>query len=82
MIDHDGSRPMRVTEPKPVQLVFAEGIRVEARDETVRLIGWIDLSLAPGQREERRIVLRVALPSLVARALVRDMRRVLARGGN
>lgn len=81
-MEHDGSRPIRITEPKRVSLVFCEGVRVEAHDEAVRLIGFVDLDMAPGGRAERRIVFRAVLPMLVARALVRDLRRALARGGN
>jgi len=77
----DGNRPLRVTEPKPV-LVFCEGVRVEAREETVRLVAFVDLDMVPGSRTERRIVGRLVLPNLTARALIRDMRRALVRGAH
>lgn len=72
----------RMTEPKVVDCHFVEGVGIEVRDEFVRLVGWIDLEQVAGENPERRIVVRAALPLIVTRALIRDLRRAVARGGN
>jgi hypothetical protein len=73
----------RMTEPEPVDCRFIEGMEVEIREEFLRITGWIDLETAEeGLAPERRIVVRAAMPLLVARALILDMRSRLARGGN
>lgn len=81
MMGEDG-RPPRMTEPKPVDCHFLEGVEIEVRDEFVRLVGWIDLSTAERGEPERRIVVRAALPTVVLRTLIRDLRKAVARGGN
>lgn len=75
-------RTPHLTEPKVVDCAFCEGVYIEARDEVVRLVGWVDLQNAADSIPERRIVVRVALPSVVARALLRDLRKSLAKGGH
>ncbi len=72
----------RMTEPAVVTCHFVEGITIEVRDEFVRLVGWVDLEIAEHGEPERRIVVRAAMPLIVARALVRDMRKALAKGGH
>ncbi len=74
--------PTTLTEPKVVDCHFIEGCTLEVRDDMVRLVGWIDLEAAAEGQPERRIVVRAAMPTLVARALVRDLRKSLARGGH
>ena len=71
-----------LTEPKVVECTFCEGVYLEVRDDMVRMVGWLDLETAADGRPERRIVLRAVLPTVVARALVRDLRKSLARGGH
>lgn len=78
----DGERKPRLTEPEVVHCILCEGVTIEVRDEIVRLVGWIDLETVEYAEPERRIVARAALPLLVARALIRDLRRAVARGGN
>lgn len=78
----DGDRPPRMSEPKPVPCHFVEGVTVEVRDEFIRVVGWIDLETVEMDRPERRIVVRAALPTMVARALIRDLRKAVAKGGN
>lgn len=73
---------LRMTEPTVIPCIFVEGVEIEVRDEFVRLVGWIDLETAEGHEPERRIVVRAAMPSLVTRALVRDLRKAVARGGH
>lgn len=72
----------RLTEPEVVTCHFVEGIYLEARDDFVRLVGWIDLETTEASEPERRIVVRAALPLIVARALIADLRRTVARGGH
>lgn len=71
-----------MTEPKAIDCVLCEGITLEVRDELIRAVGWVDLETVQGKATERRIVLRAAVPTLVARALIRDLRRAVARGGD
>lgn len=78
----DGSRVLRLTEPKVIDCVLCEGITLEVRDELIRMVGWVDLETVVGVAIERRIVLRAAVPTLLARAMIRDLRKAVARGGN
>jgi hypothetical protein len=72
-----------MTEPEVIHCRHAEGVTVIVRDEFIRLTAWIDLEVVPdGERPERRIIARLALPNTVARALIRDLRRAVARGGH
>lgn len=72
----------RLTEPEIVTCHFVEGVRIEVRDEFIRLIGWIDLEVTEDSDPERRIVVRAALPITVARALIQDLRKAVGRGGH
>lgn len=73
----------RMTEPVPVPCNLVEGTVIEVRDEIVRIVGFVDLeTVEDGEPPERRIVVRIAMPAIVARALVRDLRRATARGGH
>lgn len=75
--------PPRLTEPAVVPCHFVEGIRIETRDEFVRIVGWIDLeTVEDGIEPERRIVFRAAMPTTVARALILDLRKAVAKGGH
>lgn len=78
----DGETKPRFSEPKPVPCHFVEGVTIEVRDEFIRVVGWIDLETVEMEAPERRIVVRAALPTMVARALIRDLRKAVARGGN
>lgn len=73
---------LRLTEPVIVPCILVEGAIIEVRDELIRIVGFIDLEIAEGRDPERRIVVRAAMPTLVARALIRDLRRAIARGGH
>lgn len=76
-------RTPRMTEPEPATCHFLEGVEVEIREEFLRITGWVDLETAEeGLAPERRIVVRAAMPLLVARALILDMRSRLSRGGH
>lgn len=74
--------PPRMTEPQVVTCHFVEGIAIEVRDEFLRITGWIDLETTEDGRPERRIVMRAAMPTMIARALIRDLRKAVARGGD
>ena len=71
-----------MTEPEAVPCVFCEGIDLEVRDDVVRIVGWIDLEKTGEEEAERRIVVRAVRPNIVARALIRDLRKVVTRGGH
>lgn len=72
----------RMTEPEVVHCHFVEGLSIEIRDEFVRLVGWVDLGVAEDNDPERRIVVRAAMTPTVARALIRDLRKSIGRGGH
>lgn len=76
----DGARQLRMTEPKVIDCVLCEGVTIEVRDELIRIVGWVDLETVRGKAIERRIVLRAGFPLLLARALIRDLRKALTRG--
>lgn len=78
----EAERPPKTTEPLPIGCAFLDGVEIEVRTEFVRIAGYIDLQTADRGESERRIVMRAALPTLVARALIRDLRRAVAREGN
>lgn len=79
----DAIKPPRMTEPVPVRCIFCEGIEVEIREEFLRITGWVDLETTEdGLGPERRIELRAAMPLLVARELILNLRGRLARGGH
>lgn len=72
----------RLSEPKVVDCHFVEGISIEVREEIVRMVGWVDLEVSEGRAPERRITVRLAVTKMVARVLMADLRRVLAKGGH
>lgn len=74
--------PAPLTEPIVIECVFCEGVYLEVRDDFLRIVGFIDLERTADSQPERRIVIRAAMPTIVARALVRDLRKSLARGGH
>lgn len=75
--------PPRVTEPEAVPCIFCEGITIEVRADFIRIVGWIDLETVGYEAvPERRIIARAAMPISVARELIRDLRKAVARGGN
>jgi hypothetical protein len=78
----DGERTPRLSEPLPVDCHFIEGVTIEVRDQFIRVVGWIDLETVEMSEPERRIVLRAAMPTMLARELIRDLRKAVARGGD
>lgn len=73
----------RMTEPQVIDCVFCEGITIELHDDVVRIVGWVDLEVVGYETvPERRIVARAVMPTSVARELIRDLRKAVARGGN
>lgn len=74
--------PAPLTEPEIVQCHYIEGLHLEVRDAVIRIVGWIDLEVTADEQPERRIVVRAAMPTVVARGLIADLRRAVARGGN
>jgi hypothetical protein len=80
MPDHSDQPPL--TEPVMIQCLFCTGIEVEATDHFSRLTGWVELPAMGSGNPERRIMVRVVMPPEVARALSRDLRRGLAKGGH
>lgn len=74
--------PAPLTEPVVVDCVFVEGAVLEVKSDVIRIVGWISLEATEGSQPERRIVVRAAMPTVVARGLIADLRRAVARGGN
>lgn len=74
--------PAPLTEPEIVTCHFLEGIEIEMGDDFVRIVGWIYLHTGDLTGPERRIVARSVMPTRVAREVVRDLRKAVARGGN
>lgn len=74
--------PAPLTEPEIVACHFWEGIEIELGDDFIRIVGWINLQTADLTGPERRIVARAVMPTRVAREVVRDLRKAVARGGN
>ena len=74
----DAITPPRMTEPQVIDCQFVEGVSLETHDTYVRLVGWVDLEVVEEDVDpERRIVARMAMPLLTARALLRDLRKSL-----
>ena len=85
MVDRtaDLIEPAPMSEPEVVSCRFIEGVEIELRPEFVRIVGWIFLEVnEESAAPEKRIVLRAAMRISVARELIRDLKRRLARGGN
>lgn len=78
----EGIDPAPITEPVIVDCTFMEGVEIELGTDFLRIVGWIQLSTGDERHPERRIVARAVMPTRVARELVRDLRRYLARGGD
>jgi hypothetical protein len=77
------TRPPFMTEPKPVDCVFFEGFVLEVREDMIRAVGFVDLEVVQeASPPERRIVFRAAMTTLVARSLIVELRRAVARGGD
>jgi len=71
-----------LSEPQLVPCLFATGIEIEVLHGAIRLVGWVDLPTADSGMPERRIIARMVMPEQIARELVRDLRKLLARGGH
>lgn len=71
-----------LTEPVMIDCHFIEGMNIEVRDEFLRIVGWVHLETTGDGQPERRIVARAAIPTSVVRALIRDLRKALAKGGH
>lgn len=71
-----------LTEPTIVTSSFCTGTAVEARDTYVRIVGWEQLPDLGGEMQERRISCRTTLPTAVARELIRQLQRAVAKDGH
>ena len=71
-----------LTEPDIVACHFWEGCEIEIGEDFIRIVGWITLTTGEIENPERRIVARAVMPTRVARELIRDLRKGVARGGN
>lgn len=72
--------PLQITEPAPVSCQFCNALAVEVQDGYVRITAFSDLYIAEYGNAERRIVARIAMPDVVARALAKELRKGLGRG--
>lgn len=74
MVDMADEDEPPLTEPVIIADAFVTGIDLEPINGDIRLVGWVT------HGEEHRIVARIVTPDSVARALVRDLRKLLHRG--
>lgn len=72
----DEERPAPITEPVIAHDVFANGIDVEAINGDFRLTAWVDVS------SERRIMARLVVTNDAARALAKDLKKAVSKGGH
>jgi hypothetical protein len=72
-----------LVEPEIVPCHFVEGVQIEVHGNVVRIVGWIRLeTLETGAAPERRIVIRMAMPTATSRELLGSLRRSLTRRGH
>jgi hypothetical protein len=70
-----------LNEPVIIADVFVEGVEVDSINGDLRLVAWVNVPRSDATDAERRIVGRWVLTDGAARGLVRDLRKVLQRGG-
>ncbi|TIV83832.1 MAG: hypothetical protein E5V64_06615 [Mesorhizobium sp.] len=80
MADHDP--PPALNEPVIVPDIFVEGCEVDSVNGELRIVGWVNVPRSEAQDAERRIVGRWVMTDPAARAVVRDLRKVLSKGSN
>ena len=78
MAKHDPEAPL--TEPLIVSCVFVSGAAVERTQHIVRVVGWMNTPHLGGETEERRIVVRFAMPIDAARTLQRELAAAIREG--
>lgn len=72
----DEDRPGPLTDPLLAQDVFANGIIVEMINGDFRLTAWVDVD------GDRRIMARLVITNGAARALAKDLKKAVAKGGH
>lgn len=77
MASHAPDPPL--TEPRVVDCLFVTGTAIEISPHTVRIIGWVQLPMLGGEMDERRIVVRFAMPRDAAELLRDDLVGLLSR---
>jgi hypothetical protein len=82
MAERNGDHAAIVTEPIVIPVQYVDGITVEATDSVIRLVGWVDLVRIDGEDSERRIVMRIAMSSEIARSLYAALKKLFGRGGH
>ena len=80
MAEHDPPPPLN--EPVIIPDVFVEGCEVDSVDGQIRVVGWVTIPRTEAQDAERRIVGRWVMTDPAARAVMRDLRKVLAKNSN
>jgi hypothetical protein len=78
MADHEDLVPL--TEPLIVSCLFVNGLAIQPEDGAIRFVGWVYAPNLGGQTEERRIVVRFAMPLHAAREMFDTLRKVLNKG--
>lgn len=68
-----------LTEDTGVPCLFVTGAAVEVTRYVMRVVGWVLLPEIGGETEERRIVVRFAMPLDKARVLMSDMQSVIRK---
>lgn len=71
-----------LTEPVIVPCLFITGGAIETSHDLVRFVGWVAIPELGGETAERRIAVRFAMPTDVARGLFSQGSRATRRGGH
>lgn len=80
-MDNQGGDEAPLTEPLIVPCVIVTGVGIETDRQIVRFVGWASMPTLPGsEMNERRVVVRFAMPSDSARQLMTDLSNKLYRG--
>lgn len=66
-----------LTEPEIVPCLFVTGAAIDTATGCVRIVGWNHVPALGGETEERRVVVRVALPPRTAHDLAAQLQDVL-----
>lgn len=78
MATHAPEPPL--TEPLIVPCLFVTGAAIERTAHVIRIIGWTATPSLGGEMEERRIVVRFAIPLDAARWLRDQLAKALREG--
>lgn len=82
MKDGDSDKDAALTEPVIVHDTFVTGTVVEIGEGYLRIVGWARVPNPAGEREERRIKLRIVLPTSAGRDLGIQLKDATKKSGH